>query len=34
MPDERLKIIDVEILYNILRDIIEDLPNMKKLILR
>jgi dipeptidase D len=33
-PDERLKIIDVEVLYNILRDIIEDLPSLKKLVLK
>ena len=33
-PDERLKIIDVEVLYNILRAIIEDLPSLKKLVLK
>ena len=33
-PDERLRIIDVEILFNVLKEIVEDLPNMKKLVLR
>ncbi len=33
-PDEKLKIIDVEILYNLLKAIVEDLPNLKKLVLR
>lgn len=33
-PDERLKIIDVEVLYNVLREIVEDLPNMKRMVLR
>lgn len=33
-PDEKLKIIDVEILYNLLKDIVEDLPKLKKLVLR
>ncbi|MFW9963052.1 MAG: beta-Ala-His dipeptidase [Candidatus Sifarchaeia archaeon] len=33
-PDERLKIIDVEILYKVLKDIVENLPNMKRLVLR
>ena len=33
-PDERLKIIDVEILYNLLKVLVEDLSNLKKLVLR
>ena len=33
-PDERLRIIDVEILYNLLKEIVEDLPNLKRLLLR
>ena len=33
-PDERLRIIDVEILYNVLKSIIEDLASLKKLVLR
>jgi dipeptidase D len=33
-PDERLRIIDVEILYKLLKDIVEDLPNLKRLVLR
>jgi len=33
-PDERLKIIDVEIIYNLLKAIVEDLPNLKRLVLR
>jgi dipeptidase D len=33
-PDEKLKIIDVEILYNLLKAIVEDLPDLKKLVLR
>jgi dipeptidase D len=33
-PDERIKIIDVEVLYGILRAIIEDLPSLKKLVLK
>ena len=33
-PDERVKIIDVEILYNLLKDIVEDLPNLKRLMLK
>ncbi len=33
-PDEKLQIIDVEILYNLLKDLVEDLPKLKKLVLR
>jgi dipeptidase D len=33
-PDERLRIIDVEILYNVLKAIVDDLSNLKKLVLR
>jgi len=33
-PDEKLKIIDVEVLYNLLKDIVEELPKLKKLVLR
>jgi dipeptidase D len=33
-PDEKLKIIDVEILYNLLKEIVEDLSKLKKLVLR
>ena len=33
-PDEKLKIIDVEILYNLLKDIVEDLSKLKKMVLR
>ena len=33
-PDERLRIIDVEILYNVLKAIMADLSNLKKLTLR
>ncbi|MFW9788327.1 MAG: beta-Ala-His dipeptidase [Candidatus Thorarchaeota archaeon] len=33
-PDEKLRIIDVEILYNVLKAIVEDLSNLKKLVLR
>ncbi|MHA1966097.1 MAG: hypothetical protein ACW97G_16095, partial [Candidatus Thorarchaeota archaeon] len=33
-PDEKLKIIDVEILYNLLKAIVEDLSNLKRLVLR
>lgn len=33
-PDEKLKIIEVEILYNLLKDIMEDLSKVKKLVLR
>ncbi|MHA2152139.1 MAG: beta-Ala-His dipeptidase [Candidatus Thorarchaeota archaeon] len=33
-PDEKLKIIEVEILYNLLKDIVEDLSKLKKLVLR
>jgi len=32
-PDEKLKIIDVEILYSLLKEIVEDLPKLKKLVL-
>ena len=33
-PEERLRIIDVEILYNLLKDIVEDLSNLKRLMLK
>ena len=33
-PDERLKIIDVEIIYNLLKALVEDLSNLKRLVLR
>ncbi|MFW9808353.1 MAG: beta-Ala-His dipeptidase [Candidatus Thorarchaeota archaeon] len=33
-PDEKVQIIDVEILYNLLKEIVEDLPKLKKLVLR
>jgi dipeptidase D len=33
-PDEKVRIIDVEVLYNLLKEIIEDLPKLKKLVLR
>ena len=33
-PDERLKIIDVEIIYNLLKLLVEDLSNLKRLVLR
>ena len=33
-PDERLRIIDVEILYNVLKLLVEDLSNLKRLVLR
>ena len=33
-PDERLRIIDVEILYNVLKTMAADLGNLKKLVLR
>jgi dipeptidase D len=33
-PDEKLRIIDVEILYNLLKTMVEDLPNLKRLTLR
>jgi dipeptidase D len=33
-PDERLKIIDVEIIYNLLKVVVEDLSNLKRLVLR
>ncbi|MHA2025402.1 MAG: beta-Ala-His dipeptidase [Candidatus Thorarchaeota archaeon] len=33
-PDEKLKIIDVEILYSLLKEIVEDLSKLKKLVLR
>ncbi|MGD9396128.1 MAG: beta-Ala-His dipeptidase [Candidatus Thorarchaeota archaeon] len=33
-PDERLKIIDVEVLYNLLKVLVEDLSNLKRLVLR
>jgi dipeptidase D len=33
-PDEKLRIIDVEILYSLLKEIVEDLSKLKKLVLR
>jgi dipeptidase D len=33
-PDERVRIIDVEVLYNLLKSMVEDLPNLKRLVLR
>lgn len=33
-PDEKLKIIDVEILYTLLKAIVDDLANLKRLVLR
>jgi dipeptidase D len=33
-PDERLRIIDVEILYNALKSLVENLSNLKRLVLR
>ncbi|MFW9812649.1 MAG: beta-Ala-His dipeptidase [Candidatus Thorarchaeota archaeon] len=33
-PDEKLRIIDVEVLFNLLKEIVEDLPKLKKLVLR
>ncbi|MFX1559865.1 MAG: beta-Ala-His dipeptidase [Promethearchaeota archaeon] len=33
-PNERLKIVDVEIIYNLLKALVEDLPNLKRLVLR
>jgi dipeptidase D len=33
-PDEKLSIIDVEVLYSLLKEIVEDLPKLKKLVLR